>query len=60
LNRLRVMHIPNTLHLEHVEISEGLLEEARGRGDVEIGGELRDWSFDAHGNLANLGDWAAH
>jgi len=60
LNRLRVMHIPNTLHLEHVEISEGLLEEAQGRADVEIRGELRDWSFDAAGALANLGDWAAH
>ena len=60
LKRLRLMRIPNTLHLEHVEISEGLLEEARGLADMEIAGEPRDWSFDAWGNLPNLGDWAGH
>jgi len=60
LKRLRLMRIPNTLHLEHVEISEGLLEEAKGLPDVEIAGELRDWAFDAKGNLPDLGEWSAH
>jgi hypothetical protein len=59
LKRLRVMRIPNTLHLEHVEISEGLLEEAKGLPDVEIAGEPRDWAFDAKGNLPDLGEWPA-
>lgn len=57
LKRVRLMRIPNTLHLEHVEISEGLLDEARATPGVEIVGDLRDWSFDAAGNLASLGDW---
>jgi hypothetical protein len=60
LKRLRLMRIPNTLHLEHVELSEGLLEEARGLPNVEMAGELRDWAFDAQGNLPGLGDWAGH
>jgi hypothetical protein len=60
LKRLRLMRIPNSLHLEQVELSEGLLEEARGLPDVEITGELRDWAFDAKGNLPDLGDWPAH
>ncbi len=57
LARVRLMRIPNTLHLEHVEISEGLLQEAKSTPGLEIVGELRDWSFDAAGNLAGLGDW---
>ncbi len=60
LKRVRLMRIPNTLHLEHVEISEGLLEEARANPAVEILGEPHDWSFDASGRVANLGEWAAH
>ncbi len=60
LKRLRLMRIPNTLHLEHVQISEGLVEEAKGLAEVEIAGEPQDWAFDAKGNLADLGDSAAH
>jgi hypothetical protein len=59
LKRVRLMRIPNTLHLEHVEISEGLLEEARGHPGVQVEGELRDWSFDAAGTLQGLGEWSA-
>ena len=58
LKRLRLMRIPNTLHLGHVEISEGLVEEARSRADVVIEGELRDWAFDGQGNLPGAGEWA--
>ncbi len=60
LKRLRLMRIPNTLHLEHVQLSEGLLEEAKGLAEVEIAGEPQDWAFDAKGNLPDLGDWAGH
>jgi Lactate racemase N-terminal domain len=60
LKRLRLMRIPNTLHLEHVEISEGLLDEAKGLPEVEIAGELRDWAFDVKGELPDLGNWPAH
>jgi hypothetical protein len=51
LDHVRLVRIPNTLHLEHIEISEGLLEEADRHSQVEILGAARDWNFDAEGNL---------
>jgi Lactate racemase N-terminal domain len=50
-DHVRLVRIPNTLHLEHIEISEGLLEEADRHSQVEILGAARDWNFDAEGNL---------
>ena len=51
LERVRMVHLPNTLHLEHIEISEGLLQEARSNPRIEVLGEPRAWSFDARGQL---------
>jgi hypothetical protein len=50
--RVRMVRVPNTLHLENIEISEGLLDEAAENPRIEVLGPPRDWSFDAQGHLA--------
>ncbi len=55
LARLRIVRIPNTLHLEHIEISEPMLEEASRHPQIEVLGEPRPWAFDAGGNLSDIG-----
>jgi hypothetical protein len=45
----RVVRIPNTLHLEYLEVSESLLPELQGRDDVEIFGDLHEMQFDGNG-----------
>lgn len=52
--RLRIVRLPNTLHLEHIRISEALLDEARDNPAIAIAGEPRDWPFDADGALTDL------
>jgi Lactate racemase N-terminal domain len=47
----KVLWIKNTLELGEVECSAVYLDEARGRGDLEIQSELRPLPFDAAGNL---------
>jgi hypothetical protein len=48
---VRAMRISDTLHLEHLQISEALLPEARAMPQVEIVGELHPMRFDAAGRL---------
>jgi hypothetical protein len=48
---VRMAHIPNTLQIGEIRISEGLLPEAEANPDISIVGELEDWRFDALGNL---------
>jgi hypothetical protein len=50
-NELRMALIPNTLELADLWVSPPLLEEAKGRKDLEIQGEPRPVPFDAKGNL---------
>lgn len=50
--RLRLVHIPNTLHLETIRIAETMLNEARAHAGIEVIGEPEPWVFDAVGNLA--------
>jgi hypothetical protein len=50
-NELRVALIPNTLELAELWVSPVLLEEAKGRKDLEVKGELRPLAFDTAGNL---------
>lgn len=57
--RLRVVRIPNTLHLEHIAISEAMLDEARRTPGIEVIGEPQPWALDADGNLTDFGHWAA-
>jgi hypothetical protein len=59
LARLRVVRIPNTLHLEHIAISAAMLEQASRTAGIEVIGEPQPWAFDADGNLTDIGRWAA-
>ncbi|RKY00332.1 hypothetical protein DRP77_11640 [Candidatus Poribacteria bacterium] len=52
----RAVHIKSTLHLEYVEISEPLLDEARGRDDLEILSDPEPLRFDEEGNLISRFD----
>ena len=47
----RIVHIKDTMRLEEIEVSEAMLEEARGNQNVEILGEPHEWPFDEDGNL---------
>ena len=51
LAHVRVVRIPNTLHLEHIEISEALLDDAARDSAIEMSGAPSAWTFDAAGNL---------
>ena len=50
----KVVRIKNTLVLDNVEISEGLLDAAKEREELEITGELKEMEFDSEGNLTAL------
>jgi hypothetical protein len=50
-SRPRIVRIANTSHVDEIEVSENLLDEARGRSDIEILEGPRDWPFDGDGNL---------
>lgn len=51
---VKVVRIPNTLHLDEIEISEALLEQAYMDGRIMIVSEPYDLKFDAEGNLADI------
>lgn len=57
MNKIRMVRIPNTLHVKEIDIAESLLEEARRHPQIEIMGEPRKMVFDAEGNLADIGVW---
>lgn len=47
----KVIRIPDTAHLEYLEISEGLLPQAAADPRLEILEAPRPWAFDENGNL---------
>ncbi len=47
----RFVRIPNTLHLEHLYVSENLVEEALAGSDAEVVSDPEDLRFDAEGRL---------
>ncbi len=47
----RVVRIPNSLHLEHIMLSEAYLEEAEANPDLTIESQPEDLPFDEDGNL---------
>lgn len=47
----RIVRIPNTLHVEYIEISEALLEEARQNPNIEILSDPEPLAFNDEGNL---------
>jgi hypothetical protein len=49
--RPRLVRIPNSLHLEHIMLSEDYLEEIKGMKTIEIESEPMDLPFDEDGML---------
>ena len=47
--KARIIRIANTLHLEHMYVSEALLPEIEAIDDVEIVGDLEEMKFDSNG-----------
>ncbi len=50
-DRLKMIRIPNTAHLEYIEISEGMLGLAKNNPQIEILSGPYDLNFDVEGNL---------
>ncbi len=50
--RLRIVRIPNTLHLGTILVSDALVAEAEAEARMELDGAPQDWDFDAQGRLA--------
>ena len=51
LNNLRIIRIPDTLHVIDIMVSESMLPELAGRSDIQVVSEPEAWPFDAAGNL---------
>lgn len=51
LNNLRIIRIPDTLHVIDIMVSESMLPELAGRSDIQVVSEPEEWPFDAAGNL---------
>lgn len=47
----RIVRIPNSLHLEHIMLSEAYLEEVQGIENIKIKSDLMELPFDANGML---------
>lgn len=47
----RIVRIQDTLHLEEIEISEGMLQEAQQNPYVQVLGEPYQWPFNSKGDL---------
>ncbi|HIR44233.1 MAG TPA: DUF2088 domain-containing protein [Candidatus Ventrisoma faecale] len=58
-SRIRMVRIPNTLHVGEIYISESMLEDARKNPDIEILGAPEPMPFDPSGNLPDVGAWSA-
>lgn len=51
MEKAKIVRIKNTLDMEYIYISEGLIKEAESNLNLEIVGELQELEFDADGNL---------
>lgn len=47
----RIVRIPNSLHIEHIMLSEAYYEEAKANPNIVIESEISEWDFDDDGNL---------
>ena len=54
MGKLRVVRVPNTLHIGEISISEALLDEARANPDIEILSDPEPMQFDASGTIAEF------
>lgn len=48
---MKMIRIPDTMHIEYIEISEGLLPIAKANPQIEVLSEPYDLPFDENGNL---------
>ncbi|HEX9242835.1 MAG TPA: hypothetical protein VF875_10390, partial [Anaeromyxobacter sp.] len=55
LARVRLVRVPDTLHLGTIEVSEALLDEARAHPALEIAGAARELVFGGDGTLLDGG-----
>ncbi len=55
MRQVRMVRIANSLHIEHILISESMLEEARQHPEITVISEPQEICFDAEGNLLDLG-----
>jgi hypothetical protein len=51
IENVRMVRIKNTLHMDHIEVSESMLEAVREHPDMHVEGELSDIVFNEKGNL---------
>ena len=49
--RMRIVRIRDTEHIDTMLVSESMWESLRGRADIEATGEPREMAFDGEGNL---------
>ena len=49
----RVVRIPNSLHIEHIMLSEAYYDMVKDRKDMEIESGLFELEFDENGTLLN-------
>ncbi len=47
----RIVRIPNSLHIEHIQLSESYLEEARLNPQITVESKPEPFPFDENGNL---------
>jgi hypothetical protein len=52
--RARIAHIKNTLEMGELEVSEALVQEASGRKELKVLGELGPLSFDEAGSIRRV------
>ena len=57
MSRIRMVRVPNTLHIDQIYISECMLNEARQHTDISVLGKQENFAFDAAGNLTDIGAW---
>ncbi|MDR3673914.1 MAG: lactate racemase domain-containing protein [Acidobacteriota bacterium] len=57
LGRVRMVRIANTLEVGEILVSESMMDDARRHADIAILGDPRPWSFNAGGDLADVGVW---
>jgi hypothetical protein len=55
LSKLRMVRIPNTLHLDEIFISEALLCEAKQHPNISLLSQPEELVFDNSGNLVDIG-----
>lgn len=52
--RERIVRIRDTLSIEHISVSEAMLDEVRASSNMQITGELAPFDFDGDGNLTPI------